>query len=137
MAGGIGNLVARVLTMANKLSLKFQDSSFQQVSNSKLQEILEEAQKNTAQSLEEFRFNEALTAIWEVVHFCDKYIDEKKPWSSANDQEMKEKTAVIKDLLSAIAEIAVLLQPFLPETTEKIQNQLKTQQSQILFPRLP
>ncbi len=43
---------------------------------------------------------------------------------------------VIKDLLVVLGEIAELLKPFLPETSEKILEQIKTNKSEPLFPRL-
>jgi len=87
--------------------------------------------KECGRFLNEFRFNEALTAVWELISFCDKYIEEKKPW-----EESKNQREVISDLLSVLKEIAELLKPFLPETSEKIIQQIKTNKSRPLFPRL-
>jgi len=130
LAGGLGNLVARVLTLATKIS-NFQFPISNQFSNPNFQKLTEETWQKVASALEEFRFSDALIAIWEVIHACDKYIDEKKPWSESSEQK-----EVIGDLLLAIGEIADFLKPFLPETSEKILQQLQTEQVQALFPRL-
>jgi methionyl-tRNA synthetase len=132
LAGGLGNLVARVTTLATKINLKPQDSSLKQTSNPKLQTLLDETKQKVENALEEFQFNEALVAIWEVIHACDKYIDEKKPWSESLEQK-----EVIGDLLFAISEIANLLKPLLPETSEKIAKQLAGEKGENLFPRMP
>jgi len=131
LAGGLGNFLARTLAMAKKLNLSEQDVATAQISNSDLQTLITETQQSVEHAFKEFRFSEALIAIWEIIHFCDKYINEKKPW-----EESAEQKEVIVDLLLAIQEIAKLLEPLLPETAEKIRDQLQTQQSQILFPRL-
>ena len=67
----------------------------------------------------------------EIVHFCDKYVDEKKPWAESENQK-----EVIGDLLFALQGIADLLIPFLPETSEKIRVQLFGGERVSLFPRI-
>ena len=113
------------------LNSKFEARNPKQIQNTKLQEILNETKKKVTSALDEFQFNEALVAIWEVIHACDKYIDEKKPWVESPEQK-----EVISDLLVAIGEIANLLKPFLPETSEKIVHQLVGEKGENLFPRI-
>ena len=91
--------------------------------------IVIEINKNYKNALENFKFNDSLFAIWEIISFCDKYINEEKLWETKNPQ-------VINDLFFAIKEIGVLLEPFLPETSEKIKNAVKSKKSENLFPRL-
>ncbi len=96
-------------------------------------EIAESAswrKQKVQKALEEFRFNDVLIAIWDIIHFCDKYIDEKKPWDESSEQKQ-----VISDLLFVIGEIAQFLAPFLPETSEKIVKQLAEGKGENLFPR--
>jgi len=66
-----------------------------------------------------------------LISFCDKYIEKERPW-----EKSKKQPPVINDLLVALANIAQMLHPFLPETSEKIIKQLDTQKSEPLFPRL-
>jgi len=128
LAKGLGNLVARVITLATKLktqNLKLKTKT----QNLKLKEKIDKTQEKYKKALEEFKFNEALISIWDLIHFCDKYIEEKRPWETKDPE-------VISDLLIALSNIAKLLKPFLPETSEKILEQLKTKESKPLFPRL-
>lgn len=127
LASGLGNLVARVITLAAKF--KIQDTK--KIKNPKLKEEINKTQNNCKKALDGFKFNEALGVIWELISFCDRYIDQEKPW-----QESKKQKEVINDLLFAINEIAILLRLFLPETSEKIFNQLKVKRGRPLFPRL-
>ncbi len=123
LAGGIGNLVARTLGISSKIEFKESKPS------KKITEAIKGAKQNYKKSLEEFKFNEALASVWEIIGFCDKYINEEKLWQTQNQQ-------VISDLFFAIKEIGILLQPFLPEIAEKILQQLANKQSVPLFPRI-
>ncbi len=125
LAGGIGNLLARTLALANKLEIK----PLKKIKNSKLQEETEKAKESCTKFLGEFNFSEALKSIWELIAFCNKYIDEQKPWETKDG-------AVIADLLLVLGEIGALVSPFMPETSEKIKEQLKDKKSQPLFPRI-
>jgi methionyl-tRNA synthetase len=70
-------------------------------------------------ALNNFKFNEALSSIWELISFCDRYIEKKRPWEESDNQ-----LSVINNLLFALTNIAQMLQPFLPGTSEKIFKQL-------------
>lgn len=132
LASGLGNLVARVITMAAKSQI----TSSKLQTNPKFQKEIEKTRNHAHGLLNEFRFNEALAAIWELIGFCDKYIEETRPWSFDTAQDKEKSERVIEDLLFTIANIADMLKPFLPETSEKILEQLKTKKSQPLFPRI-
>ena len=127
LAGGIGNLVARVITLAKISNIKYQKSKIQ----IKNQKFIDKIWQDHRKALEEFRFNEALIVIWELIGFCDRYIDKERPWEEGKNQK-----EVISNLLFAISNIAEMLKPLLPETSEKILEQFKTLKSQPLFPRL-
>ncbi|MDA1337307.1 MAG: methionine--tRNA ligase [bacterium] len=132
LASGLGNLVSRVVTMAqNSANTSLLRSSGVSANNLEIQHIIESVNKECAEALEEFRFNEALESIWRLIQFCDRYIEQKRPW-----EESAEQREVIEDLLFALSHIAKLLQPFLPETAEKITEQLKEGKGESLFPRL-
>ncbi|MDO8633377.1 MAG: methionine--tRNA ligase, partial [Candidatus Wildermuthbacteria bacterium] len=124
LAAGLGNLVARVLALNPNAKIQISNKA----QNPKLQALLEQTKKKVDSALENFQFNQGLEAIWDVIHFCDKYIEEEKPWASP-------KPDVIGNLLFALNEIANLLKPFLPETSEKILKQLQEGKGESLFPR--
>jgi len=137
LASGLGNLVARVLTMAKKLKTQNspKDPAFNlragPTGRVKLKKEIDNTWKKYKRALDDFRFNEALISIWELISFCDKYIERERPWEKSEKQ-----LSIINNLLFALDNIAQLLQPFLPETSEKIKKQLKTKKSQPLFPRI-
>ena len=127
LAKGLGNLVARIITLVQNSNLQIPMTN--QAPSPKLQRIVNKTREKYKKDLEEFKFNEALVVIWELISFGDKYIEEEKPWENKNQK-------VIKDLLIVLSSVAELLKPFLPETSEEILKQIKTKKSRPLFPRL-
>ena len=123
LANGIGNLVARVSTMAEKSSIKYQVLSIKQISDEVVGEI------------NRWDFNGAMEYIWRQIKQADTLINEREVWKL----EGVEKEKVLIDLVNRLRQIGTDLAPFLPGTSEKI---LKTfagpeiKKSEILFPRL-
>ena len=98
-------------------------------------------QENYRKALDQIKFHEALESIWQLISFCDEYIEKNKPWQLIKEQKTKGKEQKLKEILSdllvSLEEIASLLEPFLPETSQKIVNQLqKNKKTEVLFPRL-
>ena len=109
-----------------------------EISKNNLNLAFEETKKRWKEFLNNFAFNEALISIWDLISCCDKYLEEKRPWKASpngwgDDIESKK---VVSDIVFIIKEISKLLEPFLPETSDKILNQLKTKESKSLFPRI-
>ncbi|OHA00130.1 MAG: methionine--tRNA ligase [Candidatus Sungbacteria bacterium RIFCSPHIGHO2_02_FULL_47_11] len=132
LANGLGNLVARVTTLAAKLQITNHKS---QITNKGLSVVLAEVKISYEKAMEDIRLNGVLEEIWRLIHSGDRYINEEKPWE-------QEKPDVIADALLLILEIASLLEPFLPETAEKIRGQIRVtdgrfeiKKSGNLFPR--
>jgi len=134
LANGLGNLVARVVTLAEKLKIKYQKSKLK-IKNQKLKKEIKNIWKDWQKAIEEFKFNEALGAVWRLISFCDRYIEQERPWEVKNQKSKIKNQNVIKDLLGTLNKIAQMLQPFLPETSEKILEQLESKKSHSLFPR--
>jgi len=127
LAGGLGNLVARVVTMADKVS----DINYQ-ASGGEIEKAVSDTWEIYKKSLREFKFNETLIKVWELVSFCDRYIEKERPWEKSEG----ERGPIINNLLFTIKNITEMLQPFLPETSGKIFQQLETKKSEPLFPRI-
>lgn len=133
LANGLGNLVSRVLALVEKSGIKNSESG---ILNQGINKKVKSIQKNYKKALDEIKFHEALESIWQLISFCDEFIEKNKPWELAKTDEKKFKL-IILDLLLALKEIAGLLEPFLPTTSEKILAQLKqNKKTEALFPRL-
>ncbi|MDP2909722.1 MAG: class I tRNA ligase family protein [bacterium] len=119
LASGIGNLVSRVESLKNKIG-------FGKKYSTKVKKEISKTQKNCKKAIQNFKFNEGLKSIWELIGFCDKYIEMERPWENKNNSKQ-----VISDLNFAAETIAELIKPFLPGTSEKIKNKELP-----LFPRI-
>jgi methionyl-tRNA synthetase len=77
--------------------------------------------------MNELRVADALTEIFNLFKRCNKYIDETEPWKLAKDEASKDRLAtVLYNLVESITIGASLLEPYMPETAEKIVKMLNT-----------
>ena len=125
LANGLGNFASRVSALRHQ----FSEAKLPKIDND-INKKIEETKKITARKLEAFKFNESLAAIWDLIAFGDKYINQTQVWKITGQ---KSKNQIISNLLAILNSVAVLLAPFLPATSAKI-SQLK--KGEILFPRL-
>jgi len=131
LANGIGNLVARVAKLAEIVNYQ----QMQSVSKTYAHII---AIEEYSEALLEFRFNDALSFIWKKITLLDRFINNEKPWKLLKTKSQRLKT-ILDHAIDQIQEIAILLEPFLPETAEKIETQFKSPKissGKPLFPRM-
>ncbi len=129
LANGLGNLVARVLALSVKTKIRSVKPE------KEISEKIKKTRDGYIRNMEEFKLYETLEEIWKLISFCDKYVNDNKPWELVkSDKKKLEK--VLSNLLYCLSKIADLIAPFLPETSIKIKNQIKSGKSEILFPRL-
>ncbi len=74
--------------------------------------------------LADINFRDALVAIWELIARCNKFIDEREPWSLHKQGKRVELDAVLYDVLDCIRVISIMIDPFMPEVAEEIWEQL-------------
>jgi methionyl-tRNA synthetase len=131
LANGLGNLVARVAKLCENADYTHMASASRATEHT-----LEDAAYK--QALDEFRFNEALSFVWKKITRLDQYINEEQPWKLLKTEPQRA-AAVLAHCVDQIQEIGLLLDPFLPETSEKILTQFKgpkIKSSISLFPRI-
>jgi methionyl-tRNA synthetase len=124
LANGLGNLVARVAKLCEKSGAVF-DANPQSPKDHPLY----------LQHINNFQLNTALEYIWSLIRTADQTVDSTKPWTLEGDA-LK---AVLAPLVNDITTIAVLLEPFMPETSTKIVSQYSAtniKSAPPLFPRL-
>lgn len=122
LANGLGNLVARIARLCEKVT--FTQSGIPKLSG------------KYQKTIEHFKFDEVLHSIWEEIRSLDRYIDQEEPWKIKNDKKL---TEVLQRAVNQIKIIATQLQPFLPETAEKIIQQFTgptIKSTTPLFPRI-
>jgi methionyl-tRNA synthetase len=136
LANGLGNLVSRILTLSGKAGISLKDSGKTRERDG-LTPKVKAFEEKYHQAFREIKFHEALEAIWQLIGACDEHIEKNKPWGLIENNRDRAKQ-ILSELLVALREVARLLQPFLPVTSEKILDQIKqNKKAEILFPRLP
>jgi len=107
LANKLGNLVSRVLALAEKNGIEKTDNKL--LKKLKLKEI--------EKYINNYEFDKSLNEIFAFIDNCNEYVQDKKPW------ETKDKK-VLYELLDSIKAVAILLWPFIPGTSEKIAEQI-------------
>lgn len=128
LANVLGNLVNRTISMQNKYfngvisnPLECEDI------DKELIDLALDTPKRVAKKMETLHVGDTIEEIFTLLKRCNKYIDETTPWVLGKDESKKDRLAtVLYNLLESIRIAAVLLSSFMPETAEKILDELST-----------
>lgn len=126
LANDLGNLVSRTVAMIDKyFGGTIPQEKVAGDFDSDLISLVRETPKKVEDLLDKLQFSTALTEIWKAVSRTNKYIDETMPWVLAKDESNKSRLAMVMyNLAETLRVISILIEPFMPETPEKIWNQL-------------
>lgn len=133
LANTLGNLVNRTISMSNKYFGGI-------VTNTNEAAPVDEELKNQVvatrlkvnECMEKLRVADAITEIFALFKRCNKYIDETTPWVLGKDPAQADRlNTVLYNLVESITVGATLLEPFMPETAEKILKQLNTERRRV------
>jgi methionyl-tRNA synthetase len=122
LANKLGNLISRISGLIEKNGLEKCNNKL--IKKLKLKEI--------EKLIEEYHIDRALSEIFAFIDSCNEYVQEKKPWASGDKK-------VLFELKESILKIAKLLEPFIPESAEKITKQFsakKIKKGEILFKKI-
>ena len=147
LANTLGNLVNRTVSMTNKYfggtvtDKGTADTEEERAVDADLKSVVENTPKIVEARMNDLRVADAMTEIFNLFKRCNKYIDETAPWVLAKDEAKKDRLeTVLYNLIESIRSGAILIEPFMPETSEKILEQLGdgkvTEKPEILFARL-
>lgn len=131
LANTLGNLLNRTVSMSNKY--------FDGVVNKPLElteldkELAAKAEETVSaveKAMDEYKVADAVEAIFVFARRCNKYIDETAPWVLAKDEATKDRlNAVLYNLIEGLRFIAVLIEPFMPETNANILHQINSDEN--------
>ena len=129
LANTLGNLVNRTISMSNKyFGGVVNNAGVTEEVDEDLKKVVLETQVKASKKMEDLRVADAITEIFTMFKRCNKYIDETMPWALAKDEAKKERLeTVLYNLIESITIGASLLEPFMPETSKKMLEQLNTQ----------
>ena len=129
LANDLGNLLSRSLAMvvkyrAGRVPEAAESTSFE----AELTRIQADLFNRMALAMERFDFQTVFEEIWTLIRRTNKYIDETAPWTLNNEEGAGKLDTVLYRLMDALRSIAVALVPFLPETAQKMLDQLHIDQ---------
>jgi len=117
LANGLGNLVSRIMKMSESNTPRLNEEKIERLEE-------EEIPKNFLEYLEKFEINKACDYVWNKIGEMDKFIQENQPFKVVKtDKEKGDK--MISDLVMRLYSVAKMLNPILPETSEKIKELIK------------
>lgn len=129
LANVLGNLVNRTVSMTNKyFGGVVNNTNVSEAVDEDLIKVVTECKAKVEAKMDKLRVADAITEIFTLFKRCNKYVDETEPWVLGKDESKKDRLAsVLYNLVEGITIGACLLEPFMPETTEKILNQLNAE----------
>ena len=126
LANDLGNLLNRTIGMQKKyFDSKVVLNEVTDTFDAEIKALWEEVLVNIEKRMNEYQFSEALKEIWKFISRMNKYIDECEPWKLAKDEDSKDRlSTVMYNLVEGLYKIAALISPFMPDTAQKMLNQL-------------
>ncbi len=135
LANGLGNLSARTFTLAEKYWFFVDGGDI----DAEVQVKIDSLKKEVIYAVEQFKFHDALTLIWELIAFGNAYLQEKKPWAP----DAIDVSRTVFSMVVLLDNVAAIIAPFLPDASRKIAESivwdasgtLRVKKPKILFPR--
>ena len=126
LANTLGNLVNRTISMSNKyFGGVVKDGGVSDAADADLKAVVTGTAAKVREKMDGLRVADAMTEIFNLFKRCNKYIDETTPWILAKDEaSLPRLETVLYNLVESICIGASLLKSFMPETAEKILEQL-------------
>lgn len=126
LANTLGNLVNRTISMSNKyFDGAVTDTAVSEKVDEELKAVINAVAGKVEEKMDKLRVADAITEIFTLFKRCNKYIDETMPWVLAKDEATKPRLAtVLYNLMDGIRVGAMLLESFMPETSDKILAQI-------------
>ncbi len=133
LANTLGNLVNRTISMSNKnFGGIVTNTNVTAPVDEDLKKVVMVCRYKVAECMDKLKVADAITEIFALFKRCNKYIDETMPWALAKEEDKKDRlNTVLYNLVESIVIGATLLEPYMPETTEKIMAQLNTEKRKV------
>lgn len=128
LANTIGNLVNRTIAMQKKyFDGVIQPNDTAEPLDDEVKALAVKTLSDVDKCFNEYKIADSIECILTLARRLNKYIDETMPWALAKDESKKARLgAVLYNLLEGIRYLAILLKPYMPDTSKEILSQLNT-----------
>ena len=128
LANTIGNLVNRTIAMQKKyFDGVIQPNDTAEPLDDEVKALAVKTLSDVDKCFNEYKIADSIECILTLARRLNKYIDETMPWALAKDESKKARLgAVLYNLLEGIRYLAILLKPYMPDTSREILSQLNT-----------
>jgi methionyl-tRNA synthetase len=126
LANDLGNLLHRTVSMIDKYhGGKIHKTAVAEDLDQALITLAGETVENYKKAMDKMEINAAIKGVWTLISRTNKYIDETAPWLLAKDEAKAARLeAVMYNLAEVLRIVAILIAPFVPQTSPKIYTQL-------------
>lgn len=131
LANGLGNMVNRILSIVKK----YPDFDITDQKCGGNEQICGQVKNKYEKHLDKYELDDALKTVWEIIDRNNQIVEKIKLWELPKTNQTQFKKAA-SNLVGNIYLVAQMLQPFLPETSDKILEMIKSGEIKLLFPRI-
>ncbi|MCX6807974.1 MAG: methionine--tRNA ligase [Patescibacteria group bacterium] len=122
LANNLGNMLSRVLTLGEKLSMQKAKNNHSEDAK-KIHDLISNAWTNTSKAFDEFRFRDATQEINNILDFANKLLEQEKPWELIKSDPERAKKSIFM-CFEILSQVMWMITPIMPQIAEEMSKQL-------------